>query len=639
MQPQGAVPRHRMGTSGRLTLPALAVCLLAAGSDFALAQPPLRQPERVTELAAAVTGQILGQIRDDAGVPVEGVVVSALGGTTAFAVSDAAGKFAMEQLSPGPYLLRAHREGYLTVRGTIVEVRPSGRTTSSFTMRREGDGTRPAIAEAGIGATAIAAPAPSDSDSERGESSLAWHLRRLKRSVLRDTENTVIADDHDFSFTDPFEFLGRAVESSARAAGAFLAEISLDGQVDLLTTGAFDSPAELFGLDRTKNVAFFSVGSNVGGHGDWAVRAAMNQGDLDSWMVSASYRARPGGPHRYQAGMSYSLQRYQGGNAAALAAVPDSARNVGSVFGFDEWTLGRNLTVGLGASYSHYDYLTEPSLFSPQVSAAYALGPNWRVRGLAARQLSAPGAQEFLPPTRASWLPPQRTFAPLSRDGFRTQGMDHYEASVERMFSGATIGVRAFRQRVDDQLVTLFGVRRPDGPSNAVGHYYVGTAGDADVRGVGVTVAHALAAHLRGSVNYSLATAAWTAGPTHADAAALRRITPAVLRGAERERIHDVLSTLEAEVPQTSTRVVVVYRVNSAFIKAGDLDETRGLDGRFELQVNQALPFMAFMRSEWEMLVAVRNMFHEGMAATSVYDEVLVVRPPKRIVGGLTVRF
>ena len=45
------------------------------------------------------------------------------------------------------------------------------------------------------------------------------------------------------------------------------------------------------------------------------------------------------------------------------------------------------------------------------------------------------------------------------------------------------------------------------------------------------------------------------------------------------------------------------------------------------------------LATEWEMLVAVRNLFREGALDASVYDELLVVRPPKRIVGGLTVRF
>jgi hypothetical protein len=39
------------------------------------------------------------------------------------------------------------------------------------------------------------------------------------------------------------------------------------------------------------------------------------------------------------------------------------------------------------------------------------------------------------------------------------------------------------------------------------------------------------------------------------------------------------------------------------------------------------------------MLIAVRSLFREELLDSSVYDEIFVVRPPKRIVGGVTVRF
>ncbi|MCC7124736.1 MAG: TonB-dependent receptor [Acidobacteria bacterium] len=631
-----------MGYKGLLTLPALTVCFLAADSGSALAQAPYRQIERVVEVATAQTGQIAGQVADDGGSPLEGVVISALGSTSAFAVSDKLGQFSMGQLPPGPYLIRAHRQGYLTVRGTIVEVRPAVRTASSLTMRREGSATEPRVVEAGV-SEAAALPIPSTATvvGDRSESGLAWHLRRLKRSVLRDAETGALVpvNDDDFSLSDPFEFIGRAVESSARAAGALFADLSLDGQVDLLTTGAFDSPGELLQLDRTRSVAFFSVGSNVGHHGSWAMRAAMNQGDLDSWMVSGSYAARAGLTHRYEAGMSYGMQRYQGGNTAALAALADTARNVGSVFAYDEWTISPQISLNFGGTFAHYDYLPDPSLLSPRLSATYAPAATWRVRGTMSRQLSAPGAQEFLPSTRASWLPPQRTFSSLSREGFRHQGVNHYEIGVEKLMNGARVGVRAFRQQVDDQMVTLFGVRQPDGPAEALGHYYVGSVGDAAIRGVGVSVSHSLVENLRGKVEYSVSSAQWTDGPPPADVALLRRIMPGALHGAERERIHDVVTSLEADVPQTATRVVVFYRINNGFLRAHEYDEIRGLDGRFELQVNQSLPFMNFMRSHWEMLVAVRNAFTDNLAGGSAYDEILVVRPPKRVVGGVTVRF
>ena len=57
------------------------------------------------------------------------------------------------------------------------------------------------------------------------------------------------------------------------------------------------------------------------------------------------------------------------------------------------------------------------------------------------------------------------------------------------------------------------------------------------------------------------------------------------------------------------------------------------------MQVRQSLPFLDFSSAKWEMLVAVRDFFRETAADQSIYDELLVVRPPKQFVGGLTLRF
>jgi hypothetical protein len=48
---------------------------------------------------------------------------------------------------------------------------------------------------------------------------------------------------------------------------------------------------------------------------------------------------------------------------------------------------------------------------------------------------------------------------------------------------------------------------------------------------------------------------------------------------------------------------------------------------------------MDFSSAKWEMLVGVRDFFRDATADGSIYDELLVVRPPKRVVGGLTLRF
>ena len=110
----------------------------------------------------------------------------------------------------------------------------------------------------------------------------------------------------------------------------------------------------------------------------------------------------------------------------------------------------------------------------------------------------------------------------------------------------------------------------------------------------------------------------------------------------DHERIHDVSTSFETEVPETSTRVVVLYRMTSANSRAGAAGSTSPvlpIDSRFDVQVRQSLPFMDFSSAKWEMLVGVRNFFRDAAADQSIYDEVLVIHPPKRIVGGLTLKF
>src|SRR4030081_3886485 len=112
-----------VGGLALLCLPSLA---------FPQSAPDIRP---VTHLASVAPGSIQGVVQDERGAPVAGAMVSALGATTAFAVSDRVGRFELRTLSPGPYLLRAHLGGFVASRGQLVDVRPSARSSSSIALR------------------------------------------------------------------------------------------------------------------------------------------------------------------------------------------------------------------------------------------------------------------------------------------------------------------------------------------------------------------------------------------------------------------------------------------------------------------------------------------------------------------------
>jgi hypothetical protein len=245
----------------------------------------------------------------------------------------------------------------------------------------------------------------------------------------------------------------------------------------------------------------------------------------------------------------------------------------------------------------------------------------------------------------AIWLPPQRTFSPLlNGQSLSAERTTHVQVGLERDVAVATLSVRAFRQQVSDQLATLFGIDNPGGPDAQLGHYFVHTSGDIDASGIGTGVRAAFAGRVHGAVEYSLTHAQWsrTGGATY-----FVLFSPSVV-GRDLERIHDVATSIETDVPETATRVVVLYRLSNGFAQPAAETAARGGDAatsrrpmaaRFDVQVRQGLPFMDFSTARWEMLIAVRNFFRDLAPDQSIYDELLVLRPPKRIVGGLTLKF
>jgi hypothetical protein len=259
--------------------------------------------------------------------------------------------------------------------------------------------------------------------------------------------------------------------------------------------------------------------------------------------------------------------------------------------------------------------------------------PAFKLVAGVSRRTIAPGAEEFLPPTGGGlWLPPERTFSSVSvRRGFVPERVDHVEVGAEREWSGDfVVAVRAFHERVDDQLVTLFDLSLPGAPSAPIGHYYVASAGIVEARGWGVRVSRTLG-RAHATVDYASVDARWIGQSP--DAAALL-VASVPVRRSDTERFHDLTTALEGSVPGPDTRVIAVVKLNSRL-----LDTAFGGAPRFNVQVNQALPFVTLGGAQWEMIVAVRSLFHEDLREASVYDEVLVARPPKRIIGGVTVRF
>jgi hypothetical protein len=626
-----------------LTAAAIVGICAATLATSVLAQT--RVPE--TQSVRLMRGAITGSVSDDRGGALAGATISALGATWATAVSDVRGQISIDSLPAGEYVLQAHLTGFSGSRRETVYVGPGGTTQPRLTLRRlEGPvattGTAQPVYARPILAAGVQLPTVTLSDKPEGASSedghshteTAWRLRHIKRSILKDTSaiTAMVERDEDIRTGSMF---GRAVDSAANIAATFFTELPFSGEVNVLTTSAI-APGTLFsGELLPRGVAYLAIGAPTPA-GNWSFRAAMSEGDLSSWVVSGAFASKNDGSHQYDFGYTYATQEYLGGNIATLARVKDGSRNVGEMFAYDRWSLSPRVAVEYGGRYARHDYLPDRGLFSPTLGLMVEPLEHTRVSATVAQRMVAPGAEEFLATDMPGpWLPPERTFAPLGGledAAFRVERARYVDLSIEREFNDAyVLGVRRFFQDVEDQMVTLFGVNVPNGPQS-VGHYYVASAGAVDADGWAFRLATPPNKRIRGSIDYSITRARWLSRGDD-----LLPWAPAAVRPAH-EDIHDVTTSFETEIPETATRVFILYKINSAFTRS-NTDLTRpGLDGRFDVQVNQALPF-ELGGTRWEVLVGVRNLFRDPNQPGSVYDELLVVKPPKRVVGGFLVRF
>ncbi len=617
-----------------------AVPAVAAGQGFEPASAAAASaPDRL--------GRIAGLVTDVHGHPLDGAMVSAFGPLGAeLVVSDVDGRFVLPSLRPGRYLLQAHVAGFATSRREFVVVtagRPVVHAIAVSHAPRSSAPVLPAMVGFALSRPEAGeqqpdadreAPAARETGPTHDHTRKAWRLRRARRSVLKQTERAA----------DPGSAPGSAPTDDGRVAGlsrsgatpssfaSGLGALPLSGEVNLLTRGTFESASPLMGSTRPGGLANLSVGAPAW-RGDWTAHGAMNTGDVSSWFASGAYLAEAGSAHAFGVDAAYGRQRYDGANPLALSLAPET-RVAASVGAFDRWTVSPRLSLEYGGRYSRYDYI-DGGLFSPRAAMTVTAAPGLRFRVAGAQEMVAPGAETFLPFTGPGlWLPPERAFATVSRQGrLRSERTRHFDVGVERDLAGGfVVGLRRFHQDVDNQMVTLFGAGGLE--TVPAGFYYVARAGSVESRGWTVSVRRELGSRVRGSVDVSVVEAQWgqaDVGPVAAVEA------PGVLRPAV-EQFHDVSGTIETEIPESATRVSFRCRLSGAF-EGADPANPGGLDARFDLLIQQALPFTPVGGSRWEALLAVRSLFFDPRETASLFSELLVIQPPRQVVGGVVVYF
>lgn len=603
-------------------LPVLAALLCIAAFEEAAAQTAAPAPLAVRTSAAPVSG-IVGIVTDGSGSAIDGASVLAMGTTLALARTDERGRFSL-RLPPGPYVLRATRDGYISTFREAVHVGSDSTLTRTITLIRA-DHADPALVLASTrqpAAPAGSGDAETDATAETvAPSETAWRLRHLPRTALRDR-------------AAPAAW----APAASRPSDSRWRLDDVTGRVDVLTTSALNSDGDLPSSRWPRGVAYVVLGAPVGRHGDWSVRSSMAGGERSAWTFAGEYASRSDNVHAFQAGVSYGAQTFTDPAIGHSLAAIDNVRRAGGAYFTDVWTFTPDLTIESGLRVDRYDYLADPTLVSARLGVRHGLPGGLAIVAVVAPHMVAPGASEFTVPSAAGvWLPPERTFSSLEAGrALDAQRIGAYEVGIDAALAGDDAGpdgvrlrVRRFVEQSSNQVATIFGLDE----ASQVGHYYLASPGDVDVDGWMIGLAGEIAPGVVASLDYSRAFAAWRGGTT--PRAAFARADSLVRRGTE--HLHDVTASLDANVPVTSTRVNIAVRVNSGYSRP--FAARGGIDARYALEVRQLLPVQPLGRGDLNVLVSVRTLFRDLHEPGGFYDELLTVAPPVRLTCGLQMRF
>jgi hypothetical protein len=539
-------------------------------------------------------GGLVGWVESTRGVPVAGALVSVFGrgirGGSLVTLADSQGQFVLPSLPPGSYTLRAVGSGHQPSAARHVTVLPN----------------RDALYTLSLAPVAGALAAEAEKAASRDE--WRWLVRHKRRSVLESAGPDTAA-------------AGDAAPALALADTSSLALDGFDGSVELAATSAAGGVPDAGGLGMPAGMGSLQLQGRLTEGVSWALGGLVSESEGRDWRVAAEFVLEPGAGHEVEVGAGYGAGLERATQSLGLGP-NEPQRAHGAVFARDRFRIGERLTTTAGARYTYLGFLPDSHHVDAVVEVEVAGDVETVVRGSLATRTLAPGGDLLTLSTIAA--SPAITWARLDGD-VRAARSFHYEVGVDRRLGpAARLGARLFSESTSDALLTAF----EDGVP------VVRNGGTLEARGFGVTVGRRFGGVLDGSVTYTFGQG------RRSGAEAFAHRTPAA--AFEESEFHDLAARVETFIDWSDTRVAALCRLNTltdAGVPSLSGPRASSTSTRFDVQLTQGLPFLApLTRADWELLLAVRNMFYEASQA-GFLDELAVQDPPTRVVGGISVRF
>jgi hypothetical protein len=550
---------------------------------------------------AGERGGIVGWVENTQGAPVAGAVVSVFGKgagqSGVVTLTDSSGQFVLPRLPAGSYTLRALDNGHRPAPARRFTVLPDRDATFTVSLTPLGE-------EKG---------APREETASRDGQETAtrrewrWLLAHKRRSVLEERANEA-----------PPTGLALAESVQAPRPYAFLSD--LGGSVELIAVPRGPASSDDSSLSRQGTLR---LRGRLADGFEWNLAGLVTENAGRSWRMAAEFTLTPDEGIEIETGAGYGsgLTRQLGSSSGSLV----DPRETGAMFMRSRVKVADNVEASFGTRYAYLGFLRNPNHMDSLVAIEVEAAPGTVIRGSMTSRALAPGGDLLTLSSLDS--APHIAHATIN-DALTVSRTSHYDLSVDRTIGGTSFGARAFYEETANQLVNVFGT---DSASQSL---WMSNFGDLSTRGIGVTVAHQLG-DVTGSVTYTYGHSA-RLGP---GALAASRPLP-LAAGFRRADFHDIEAHLETSIDRTATKLEAFCRINTLSPEAEEAFGAMPFSStRFDLQLTQGLPFLhPVTRAEWELLLAFRNLFYERGEGGAL-DELVVLHPPKRVMGGIAVRF
>jgi hypothetical protein len=553
-------------------------------------------------------GGLVGWVENTHGAPVAGALISVfgkgIGNSGLVTLTDSSGQFILPRLPAGSYTLRALGNGHVPSPAQRFTVLPDRDATFTLNLTPVGE----AAPDKGV-SEKDARP-----EADAGEDSAAlrewrWLVRHKRRSVLEARLDDPPIDEGSVRLTEAIPF---------RPITAWLSDVG--GSVEFVA-----SPLGTLSTDPVAGQGAVRLQGRLADGVRWNLGGLMTDNQGRSWRMAAEFTLEPGGGHTIETGAGYGtgFVRSFGGDSEA----PDPG-GVGAMFVRTHLRLAERVRASVGARYSYYGFLADSNHVDTQASVEVDSTPGTVVRASATTRSLAPGGDLLTLSTRDA--SPVIAYATIG-DGLRASKTGHYELAVDRTVGPTSLGFRAFYEGTTDQLVNIF---EPSPRSLRMFN-----AGPVATRAVGMTFSRHFGDAFSGSLTYTYGQSRRGQVP---DGDWISGLRPAAASFRQAD-FHDLEAHIQTFIDFTDTRLEAYWRINALNSESEGLGGSPGspmaTNTRFDIQLTQGLPFLQpLTRADWEVLVSFRNLFYERSEG-AMFDEMVVMHPPKRVMGGIAVRF